>query len=68
MPTKKGKVTGRDFFEEIEKLSNLISVRDKEISENFFVSTSDKKEVASYVKTLFKDIAETRQDLEKLEY
>ena len=68
LPTKKGKVTGRDFFGEIEKLSTLISVRDREISENFFVSTSDKKEVASYVKNLFKDIAETRQDLEKLEY
>ena len=68
LPTKKGKVTGRDFFGEIEKLSTLISVRDREISDNFFVSTSDKKEVASYVKNLFKDIAETRQDLEKLEY
>ena len=67
LPTKKGSVSGRDFYQELEELSTLIRQRSDGIHDNIFVSEADKKEVDEFVKNLFTEIAHTRQDMEKLE-
>ena len=67
LPTKKGSVSGRDFYEELEQLSTQIRQRTDAIHGNIFVSETDKKEVDEFVKNLFTEIAHTRQDMEKLE-
>ena len=67
LPTKKGSVSGRDFYEELEQLSTQIRQRTDAIHGNIFVSEADKKEVDEFVKNLFTEIAHTRQDMEKLE-
>ncbi len=67
LPTKKGSVSGRDFYQELEELSTLIRQRTDGIHDNIFVSEADKKEVDEFVKNLFTEIAHTRQDMEKLE-
>ena len=67
LPTKKGSVSGRDFYEELEQLSNEIRQRTEAIHGNIFVSETDKKEVDEFVKNLFTEMAHTRQDMEKLE-
>ena len=67
LPTKKGSVSGRDFYEELEQLSTQIRQRTDAIHGNIFVSETDKKEVDEFTKNLFTEIAHTRQDMEKLE-
>ena len=67
LPTKKGSVSGRDFYQELEELSTKIRQRTDGIHDNIFVSEADKKEVDEFVKNLFTEIAHTRQDMEKLE-
>jgi MoxR-like ATPase len=67
LPTKKGSVSGRDFYQELEELSTQIRQRTDGIHDNIFVSEADKKEVDEFVKNLFTEIAHTRQDMEKLE-
>ena len=67
LPTKKGSVSGRDFYEELEQLSTQIRQRTDAIHGNIFVSEANKKEVDEFVKNLFTEIAHTRQDMEKLE-
>ena len=67
MPQKRGNISGRDYFKEIEDMSTGIRQRTDSINANIFVSIQDKKEVDNYVKSLFTEIAHTRQDLEKLE-
>ena len=67
LPTKKGSMSGRDFYQELEELSTLIRQRTDGIHDNIFVSEADKKEVDEFVKNLFTEIAHTRQDMEKLE-
>ena len=67
LPTKKGSVSGRDFYQELEELSTHIRQRTDGIHDNIFVSEADKKEVDEFVNNLFTEIAHTRQDMEKLE-
>lgn len=67
LPSKHGKVSGRDYFQEIEDMSSQITERAESICNNIFVSETDKKAMKAYVQTLFTEIAHTRQDMEKLE-
>ena len=67
MPLKRGNVSGRDFFQEIEVMSNGIRQRTEGINSNILVSAQDKKDIDDFVKNLFTEIAHTRQDIEKLE-
>ena len=67
LPTKKGCLSGRDFYEELEQLSTQIRQRTEAINGNIFVSEADKKEVDEFVKKLFTEIAHARQDMEKLD-
>lgn len=66
LPTKKGRVSGHDYYQELETLSSLVRRRTEDIHNNLFVSASDKKEVDEFIKEVFTEIAHTRQDLEKL--
>ena len=66
LPTQKGRVSGHDYYQELETLSSLVRRRTEDIHNNLFVSASDKKEVDEFIKEVFTEIAHTRQDLEKL--
>ena len=68
MPTKKGKVSGHDYYEELENLCTQIRQRTDSIKDNIFMSATDKNNVDEFVKSIFTEIAHTRQDLEKLSY
>lgn len=67
MPRKRGNISGLDYYQEIENMSVGIRQRTDGINSNILISEQDKTEVADYVQSLFKEIAHTRQDLEKLE-
>ncbi len=67
MPQKRGSVSGRDDYQEIEEVSTGLRQRTDGLNDIILVSAQDKKEVADYVQSLFTEIAHTRQDLEKLE-
>jgi len=67
LPTKKGNLSGHDYYHEIEELSTDIKQRNDELMTNILISDQIKKEVSDYVQKVFLYIAHTRQDLEKLE-
>ena len=58
--------TGRDYTSEIESIAGDITDIDNGIAGNMFVSESDRKEMKSRIAALYKEIAFTRQDIEKL--
>ena len=58
--------SGRDYSAEIESIANNISDIEKDLAENMFISEDDHKEIKLYLASLLKDIAFTRQDIEKL--
>jgi MoxR-like ATPase len=67
LPAKKGSVSGRDFYQDLEALSTLFRRRTDGIYDNIFVSEADKREVNEFVKHLATEMAHTRQDMEKLD-
>ena len=64
---EKGKVSERDFYQEIEQLGSDIMGRKEQILCNILISQKDKQEITEIVNTLMKEVAYTRQDTEKLE-
>lgn len=58
--------TGRDYTSEIESIAGNIAEIDSGIAGNMFVSEPDRKEMKSRIAALYKEIAFTRQDIEKL--
>lgn len=58
--------SGRDYSAEIENIADAITNIDKGIADNMFVGENDRKEIKAYLASLLKDIAFTRQDIEKL--
>lgn len=67
LPPSNRNVSGRDYYGEVDELSNAISKREKEIEENIFVSDEDKKVLQEIVQTIYTEIAYTRYELQKLE-
>ena len=57
---------GRDYEGEIEKLSDDLSLLERRLGENLFVSSDDKNEVSAYLRDFYKELAFTRQDTMKL--
>ena len=57
---------GRDYEGEIEKLSDGLSLLERRLGENLFVSSDDKNEVSAYLRDFYKELAFTRQDTMKL--
>lgn len=58
--------SGRDYSAEIEGIADYISDIEKDLAENMFICEDDHKEIKVYLASLLKDIAFTRQDIEKL--
>lgn len=58
--------SGRDYSTEIEGIADYISDIENDMAENMFISEDDHKEIKVYLASLLKDIAFTRQDIEKL--
>ena len=67
MPTEKGKLSDRDFYQEIEQLGTQIKQREEQLLDNILTSAADKETIKDVVKKLMTEIAYTRQDTEKLE-
>ena len=67
MPTEKGKLSDRDFYQEIEQLGTQIKQREEQLLDNILTSSADEETIKDVVKKLMTEIAYTRQDTEKLE-
>lgn len=57
---------GRDYEGEIETLSDNLSLLERRLGENLFVSSDDKNEISAYLRDFYKELAFTRQDTMKL--
>ena len=57
---------GRDYEGEIESLSDGLSLLERRLGENLFVSSDDKNEVSAYLRDFYRELAFTRQDTMKL--
>ena len=64
---ERGKVSERDFYQEIEHLGSDIMLRKEQILSNILISQKDKQVITEIINTLMKEVAYTRQDIEKLE-
>ena len=58
--------SGRDYSAEIETLADSIADMERGIAENIFIDDADRNEIKAYIASLRKEIAFTRQDIEKL--
>jgi len=67
MPTEKGKLSDRDYYQEIEQLGTQIKRCEEQLLDNILISSVDKETIKDVVKKLMTEIAYTRQDTEKLE-
>ena len=67
LPTEKGSITSRDYYNEIDSLADRISKREFEVKNNISISSEDKKAIDDVVKSIYKELAVMRQDTQKLE-
>ena len=67
LPERKGVVTDRNYFLEIEFIGDRIGKRVEEINGNMFVSPTDKKILEEYAKMRYQELAKMRYDVLKLE-
>ena len=58
--------SGRDYGKEIDALADCLKGMESRITDNVFIADDDKRQVAEYVRTIYRDIAFTRQDTLKL--
>lgn len=58
--------SGRDYSADIESLADSIGGIEKELYDNMFLSDADRNEIKSYLASMRKEIAFTRQDIQKL--
>ena len=57
--------SGRNYEQEIDALADDLKGMEKRISDNLFIAEDDKK-VGEYVREIYRDVAFTRQDTQKL--
>lgn len=67
LPTHTKNVSGRDFYGEVDALSDAIQAREKEIMSNIFLSAMDKKVLQNITQSIYTEIAYTRYEIQKLE-
>ena len=67
IPTAKGKVSERDYYAELDSFSTNVQRREETIKQNIFLSKDDRQELNEYLKEFYSEIAQTRQELEKLD-
>lgn len=58
--------SGRDYEQEIDTLADDLSDMEKHVNDNVFIAEDDKLKVAEYIRGIYRDIAFTRQDTQKL--
>lgn len=58
--------SGRNYEQEIDALADDLKEMEKRISDNLFIAEDDKKRVGEYVREIYRDVAFTRQDTQKL--
>lgn len=56
----------RDYYHDIDQLADTLQQVTGSIDAQLFVSTDDKEQVRNYLKELYRDMAFTRQDVDKL--
>ena len=67
LPRKTGTQSNHKYHQEIEELSDFIRKRETEIAANILISPADKKVMETNVRTLNKELAFIREDVQKLE-
>ena len=67
LPRKTGSQSNRNYHQEIEELADYIRNRETEIANNILISSADRKVMEANVRTLNKELAFMREDLQKLE-
>ena len=67
LPRKTGKQSNHNYHQEIEELADYIRNRVTEIDNNILISPADRKVMEANVRTLNKELAFMREDLQKLE-
>ena len=67
VPVAKGRTTERDYHAELEAIGDRVRRREADIAANIFLSEDDRRELGDYLKGLYKEMAVTRQELEKLD-
>ena len=58
----------RDYSLEIDSLADRLSETQKRLEENMFINDEDRREIKLYLADFYKEIAFTRQDIEKITY
>jgi len=67
IPVIKENASGRDYFTELETLSDKVRKREEEIKGNIFLSPDDDRELSDYLKGVYTEMAKTRGELAKLD-
>lgn len=58
----------RDYSLEIDSLADRLSETQKRLEDNMFINDEDRREIKLYLADFYKEIAFTRQDIEKITY
>ncbi len=58
--------SGCDYEQEIDALDNMLKDMEEHVKENIFIDGDDKQRVAEYAREIYREIAFTRQDTQKL--
>ncbi|XWV21193.1 MAG: AAA domain-containing protein [Prevotella sp.] len=58
----------RDYSKEIDSLADNLNDTQKELENNMFINNDDRREMKLYLADFYKEIAFTRQDIEKITY
>ncbi len=58
--------SGRNYEQEIDSFADDLKAIEEHINENIFIADDDKQRVSEYVREIYRDVAFTRQDLQKL--
>ncbi|WP_154650166.1 AAA family ATPase [Segatella paludivivens] len=58
----------RDYSKEIDLLADNLNDMQKELENNMFINDEDRREIKLYLADFYKEIAFTRQDIEKITY
>nr|WP_237072178.1 AAA family ATPase [Prevotella herbatica] len=58
----------RDYSKEIDSLADNLNDMQKELENNMFINDEDRREIKLYLADFYKEIAFTRQDIEKITY
>ncbi len=58
--------SGRDYEQEIDALADDLKKMEEHVNNNVFIAADDKQKVTVYVREIYREVAFTRQDTQKL--